>query len=158
MAKDANEYGNTSASGYGAYGHGNPWSHQYVEPPTFGGMSPENAESVFGGDSFAEAPRQILEDSDSVILPFQPRVYQDGSDWYFEFTTSGVVFLPVATGHTDTVWHIHWNEAWPFRPVMTDSSGGSVRAINDIHAYDPPSTSSIRSSRNTIFIRVYVYL
>ena len=137
MAKDANDYGNTSASGHGAYGHGSPWSHQYVGPPTFGSLSPENAESNFGGDSSSEAPRQILEDSASVILPFQPNVYQDGSDFYFEFTTAGVVFLPVAnsSGATDKRWHNPWNDAWPFRPVMVDSSGGAARAINDADAF-----------------------
>jgi hypothetical protein len=160
MAKDANDYGNTSASGHGAYGHGSPWSHQYVGPPTFGSLPPENAESNFGGDSSSEAPRQILEDSASVILPFQPRVYQENSDWYFEFTTSGVVFLPVATETGGTIWHNHWNEAWPFRPKMTDTSGSLVD-INDVHAYDPPSTDTRRprlllteGERNVIYLKV----
>lgn len=170
MAKDANDYGNTSASGYGAYGHGSPWSHQYVEPPTFGGMSPENAESVFGGDSFAEAPRQILEDGgSSVVLPFQPQFTYIGSNWYMSFKTTGVVFLPIARDDTDHKFHLPWNSAWPFRPVIeSDVTVGSPldgssrhRFINDAATYSNANGGTRRpvlklanDSNNIIYLEV----
>lgn len=169
MAKDANDYGNTSASGHGAYGHGSPWSHQYVGPPTFGSLPPENAESNFGGDSSSEAPRQILEDSASVILPFQPQFTYIGANWYMSFKTAGVVFLPIARNDTSHKFHLPWNSAWPFRPVIESDStvgeplDGSSRHkfINDVATYSTANGGSRRpvlklanDSNNIIYLEV----
>lgn len=152
-----------SISGSGEQGQGAPQSTQYTgTPPTIStDVDVEVPQNYIEDGPTMSQPTPQVESQDSTLLPFQPRVYQENNDWYFEFTTSGVVFLPVATGTENTVWHNHWNEAWPFRPVMTDSSGGSVRSINDIHAYDPPSTDTRRprlllteGGRNVIYLEV----
>jgi len=152
-----------SISGSGEQGQGAPQSTKYTgTPPTIStNVDVEVPQNYIEDGPTMSQPTPQVESQESTLLPFQPRVYQENNDWYFEFTTSGVVFLPVATGTENTVWHNHWNEAWPFRPVMTDSSGGSVRAINDIHAYDPPSTDTRRprlllteGGRNVIYLEV----
>ena len=151
---------NKSFSGAGEHGMLQPQATQYTGTPPYRGSDVEIPSSSYEGDPAVSQPRSILESQESVTLPFQPRVYQENSDWYFEFTTSGVVFLPVATETGGTVWHNHWNEAWPFRPKMTDTSGSLVD-INDVHAYDPPSTDTRRprlllteGQRNVIYLKV----
>jgi len=151
---------NKSFSGVGEYGMLQPQATQYTGTPPYRGSDLEIPSNSYEGDPAVSQPRSILESQESVTLPFQPRVYQQHSDWYFEFTTSGVVFLPVATETDATIWHNHWNEAWPFRPKMTDTSGSLVD-INDVHAYDPPSTDTRRprlllteGQRNVIYLKV----
>ena len=90
----------------------------------------------YGGSSSSESPNIPEEPATAPIMPFQPNVFQDAEDgqWYFDFETSGVVFLPVATGTQATIWHNHWNEAWPFRPTITDHTS-TLKAINDVDKF-----------------------
>jgi len=163
MAKDANPYENNSASGTGPYGQQAYQSHQYFGSPNHGGLPPESVISKYGSVGSGEHPRQLGEAQQATLLPFQPRIYQDGNHWYFEFTTSGVVFLPVATGTDGTVWHNHWNEAWPFRPKMADwnsTTAGAVVEINDVHNYGGGSDTRrprlflTDGARNVIYLQV----
>lgn len=101
----------------------------------------------YGGYSSSESPNIPEEPATAPIMPFQPNVFQDAEDgqWYFDFETSGVVFLPV--GMTGSItWHNHWNEAWPFRPTMVDDSGGLPIAINDAGTFSG-SGSTVRKPR-----------
>ena len=123
--------------GSGPFGPGNFQETPNVGSPNFKDLPISNITNDFDEGVFSETPRIPGDAGTTVTLPFQPNVYQDGSDFYFEFTTAGVVFLPVAnsSGATDKRWHNPWNDAWPFRPVMVDSSGGAARAINDADAF-----------------------
>ena len=147
--------------GSGPFGPGNFQETPNHGSPNFKEVPISNITNDFDEGGFSETPRIPEEAGASVTLPFQPRVYQDGNDWYFEFTTSGVVFLPVATGTTDTVWHNHWNESWPFRPTMVDSSGGSAISINDADAFGGSDSRRPRlllteGGRNVIYLEVTV--
>jgi len=162
MAKEEIPESN-SASGSGEHGMLQPQSTPYTGTPPYGGSEVQTPNNYIEGDPDVSQPRPILESQDAITLPFQPRVYQDGNHWYFEFVSSGVVFLPVATGNAGTVWHTHWNEAWPFRPKMADWSStteGAVVDINDVHNYDGGSDTRrprlllTDGGRNVIYLSV----
>lgn len=169
MAKDANEYDNNSALGTGPYGQGNYQSHQYFGSPTFGDLPPESTISNYGGSSSGEQPRQILDGGSSVVLPFQPQFTYIGANWYMSFKTAGVVFLPIARDDVTHKFHLPWNSAWPFRPVIeSDSTVGSPldgssrhRFINDAATYSNANGGTRRpvlklanDSNNIIYLEV----
>ena len=169
MAKDANEYDNNSALGTGPYGQGSYQSHQYFGSPTFGGLDPESTISNYGGSGSGEQPRQILDGGSSVVLPFQPQFTYIGANWYMSFKTAGVVFLPIARESTSHKFHLPWNSAWPFRPVIeSDSTVGSPldgssrhRFINDAATYSNANGGTRRpvlklanDSNNIIYLEV----
>ena len=120
--------------GSGPFGPGNFQETPNVGTPNFKDLPISNITNDFDEGGFSETPRIPGDAGASVTLPFQPNVYQEGNNFYFEFTTAGVVFLPVARASGGS-WHNSWNDAWPFRPTMVDSSGGSARAINDADAF-----------------------
>jgi len=137
---DVGQNPNTQQGAYGQFEH-TPFDAGYDHTP----FTSVNSAGVSGS---------------TITLPFQPRVYQDGNDFYFEFTSTGVIFLPVGKvngGHND--WHIPWNEAWPFRPTMVDSSGGSARAINDSDAFGGSTVRRPRlllssGNQNIIYVEI----
>ena len=168
MAKDANEY-NSSASGNGPYGQGDYQSHQYFGSPTFGGLTPDSVPSKFGDAGSGQHPRQILEEGSSVVLPFQPQFTYIGSNWYMSFKTAGVVFLPIARNDQSHKFHLPWNSAWPFRPVIeSDGSAGNPldgssrhKFINDAATYSNANGGTRRpvlklanNSNNIIYLEV----
>jgi len=123
--------------GSGPFGPGNFQETPNHGSPNFKEVPISNITNDYDEGGFSETPRIPEEAGASVTLPFQPNVYLEGSNFYFEFSTAGVVFLPVANAASapNKSWHNPWNGAWPFRPTMVDSSGGSARAINDADAF-----------------------
>ena len=79
---------NKSFSGAGEHGMLQPQATQYTGTPPYRGSDVEIPSSSYEGDPAVSQPRSILEAQESITLPFQPRVYQENNDWYFEFTTS----------------------------------------------------------------------
>ena len=136
-----------SFSGTGALGTGGYQELPHLPTPNFGSLPVSEVNNSYGGYSSSESPHIPEEPATAPIMPFQPNVFQDAEDgqWYFDFETSGVVFLPV--GMTGSIaWHNHWNEAWPFRPTMVDVSGGLPIAINDAGTFSG-SGSTVRKPR-----------
>lgn len=125
-----------SFAGTGALGAGGYQELPHLPTPNFGSLPVSEVNNSYGGSSFSESPHIPEEPATAPIMPFQPNVFQDAEDgqWYFDFETSGVVFLPVATGTQATIWHNHWNEAWPFRPTITDHTS-TLKAINDVDKF-----------------------
>ena len=160
---------NKSFMGHGPFGQGPYQSHQYFEQPSFGSLPVSEVPVKYSGDSFAEAPRQILEEGSSVVLPFQPQFTYIGSNWYMSFKTAGVVFLPIARNDTAHKFHLPWNSAWPFRPVIeSDPTVGNPldgssrhKFINDAATYSNANGGTRRpvlklanDSNNIIYLEV----
>jgi len=160
---------NKSFMGHGPFGQGPYQSHQYFEQPYFGSLPVSEVPVKYSGDSFAEAPRQILEEGSSVVLPFQPQFTYIGSNWYMSFKTAGVVFLPIARNDTSHKFHLPWNSAWPFRPVIeSDPTVGNPldgssrhKFINDAATYSNANGGTRRpvlklanDSNNIIYLEV----
>lgn len=159
-----------SISGSGEQGQGAPQSTKYTgTPPTIStDVDVEVPQNYIEDGPTMSQPRSILEAQESIVLPFQPRVYKDGNYWYFEFTTAGVIFLPVGRingNNSGNDWHIPWNDAWPFRPKLRDhpstTASSTLTAINDVHTYDGASNPTRRprlllstGNQNIIYVEV----
>ena len=170
MAKEEIPASN-SASGSGEYGQGEPKHTPFVDYSERSHLDVEVPTVSYDGDPVVSQPTPEIPSQDAITLPFQPRVYKEGNYWFFEFTSAGVIFLPVGKVSGDNSgndWHIPWNDAWPFRPKLRDhpstsptTPSGTPTAINDVHAYDGSSNPTRRprlllstGNQNIIYVEI----